>query len=48
MLEPGDIINTGTPEGVAFSGRSPYLAAGDVVETEIGGLGRQSQEVRAG
>jgi 2-keto-4-pentenoate hydratase/2-oxohepta-3-ene-1,7-dioic acid hydratase in catechol pathway len=42
-LDPGDIVNTGTPEGVALSGRFPYLAAGDVVECEIQGLGRQKQ-----
>ncbi|ASO19559.1 2-keto-4-pentenoate hydratase/2-oxohepta-3-ene-1,7-dioic acid hydratase in catechol pathway [Actinoalloteichus hoggarensis] len=42
-LEPGDVVNTGTPEGVALSGRFPYLAAGDVVELEIDGLGRQRQ-----
>ncbi|MDQ1546907.1 MAG: 2,4-didehydro-3-deoxy-L-rhamnonate hydrolase [Actinomycetota bacterium] len=43
VLEPGDLICTGTPEGVALSGRFPYLRAGDVVEIEIDGLGRQSQ-----
>ncbi|MGH3097953.1 MAG: fumarylacetoacetate hydrolase family protein [Streptosporangiales bacterium] len=48
VLEPGDVINTGTPEGVALSGRFPYLAAGDVVECEIDGLGRQRQQVAAG
>ena len=42
-LEPGDLILTGTPEGVALSGRFPYLAPGDVVELEIDGLGRQRQ-----
>lgn len=42
-LEPGDVVLTGTPEGVALSGRFPYLAAGDVVELEIEGLGRQRQ-----
>lgn len=42
-LEPGDVILTGTPEGVALSGRFPYLKAGDVVEIEIDGLGRQRQ-----
>ena len=42
-LEPGDLILTGTPEGVALSGRFPYLAVGDVVELEIEGLGRQRQ-----
>jgi 2-keto-4-pentenoate hydratase/2-oxohepta-3-ene-1,7-dioic acid hydratase in catechol pathway len=44
-LEPGDLILTGTPEGVALSGRFPYLAPGDVVETEIDGLGRQRQRM---
>jgi 2-keto-4-pentenoate hydratase/2-oxohepta-3-ene-1,7-dioic acid hydratase in catechol pathway len=43
-LEPGDLILTGTPQGVALSGRFPYLKAGDVVEVEIDGLGRQKQE----
>jgi 2-keto-4-pentenoate hydratase/2-oxohepta-3-ene-1,7-dioic acid hydratase in catechol pathway len=41
VLDPGDLINTGTPPGVALSGRFPYLAAGDVVEMEVDGLGRQ-------
>ncbi len=40
-LDAGDVILTGTPEGVALSGRFPYLTAGDVVEVEVGGLGRQ-------
>jgi 2,4-didehydro-3-deoxy-L-rhamnonate hydrolase len=43
-LEPGDLLMTGTPEGVALSGRFPYLKAGDVVELEIDGLGRQRQQ----
>jgi len=47
VLEPGDIVNTGTPEGVALSGRFPYLANGDVMETEIEGIGRQHQQVCA-
>jgi 2,4-diketo-3-deoxy-L-fuconate hydrolase len=42
VLEPGDLICTGTPEGVALSGRFPYLTAGDVLDIEIEGLGRQS------
>jgi 2-keto-4-pentenoate hydratase/2-oxohepta-3-ene-1,7-dioic acid hydratase in catechol pathway len=45
VLEPGDLINTGTPEGVALSRRFPYLAEGDVMEMEIDGLGRQRQKV---
>lgn len=44
QLEPGDIISTGTPEGVALSGKFPYLVPGDVSEVEIEGLGRQRQE----
>lgn len=49
LLEPGDVILTGTPEGVALSGRFPYIRPGDVVELEIEGLGRQRQEYfRAG
>ncbi|GAA3084624.1 2-keto-4-pentenoate hydratase/2-oxohepta-3-ene-1,7-dioic acid hydratase in catechol pathway [Kribbella aluminosa] len=44
VLDPGDLIMTGTPEGVALSGRFPYLQPGDVVEVEIDGLGRQRQE----
>lgn len=45
VLEPGDIVNTGTPEGVALSGRFPFLKAGDVMELAITGLGRQRQEL---
>lgn len=45
VLEPGDVINTGTPQGVALSGRFPYLRAGDVVELSIDGIGRQRQEL---
>jgi 2-keto-4-pentenoate hydratase/2-oxohepta-3-ene-1,7-dioic acid hydratase in catechol pathway len=41
VLEPGDLINTGTPEGVALSGRFEYLREGDVVEVEVVGMGRQ-------
>ncbi|HEY9352906.1 MAG TPA: fumarylacetoacetate hydrolase family protein, partial [Nocardioides sp.] len=44
VLDPGDLIMTGTPEGVALSGRFPYIQPGDVVEIEIDGLGRQRQE----
>ncbi len=46
VLEPGDLINTGTPAGVAMGmPGQPYLRAGDVVELEIEGLGRQRQTV---
>ena len=43
QLDPGDLILTGTPEGVALSGRFPYLVAGDRCEIEVEGLGRQMQ-----
>jgi 2-keto-4-pentenoate hydratase/2-oxohepta-3-ene-1,7-dioic acid hydratase in catechol pathway len=44
-LEPGDVVLTGTPEGVALSGRFPYLVPGDVVRIEIDRLGRQIQRM---
>jgi 2-keto-4-pentenoate hydratase/2-oxohepta-3-ene-1,7-dioic acid hydratase in catechol pathway len=44
VLEPGDLVLTGTPEGVALSGRFPYLSAGDVCEVEIDGLGHARQQ----
>ncbi|MET9396536.1 fumarylacetoacetate hydrolase family protein [Kitasatospora sp. NPDC002965] len=44
VLEPGDVLVTGTPAGVTL-GRpgTPFLAPGDIVEIEIDGLGRQRQ-----
>jgi 2-keto-4-pentenoate hydratase/2-oxohepta-3-ene-1,7-dioic acid hydratase in catechol pathway len=48
MLEPGDIITTGTPPGVGL-GQKPepwYLKDGDVVRLGIAGLGEQRQEFR--
>lgn len=46
VLRAGDVINTGTPAGVALgSDAIPYLRAGDVVELEITGLGRQRQKI---
>jgi 2-keto-4-pentenoate hydratase/2-oxohepta-3-ene-1,7-dioic acid hydratase in catechol pathway len=45
-LEPGDIIATGTPSGVGFARKPPeFLKAGDVVETEIDGIGILRNEV---
>jgi 2-keto-4-pentenoate hydratase/2-oxohepta-3-ene-1,7-dioic acid hydratase in catechol pathway len=49
VLEPGDVIATGTPPGVAF-GMKPtpgWLKAGDVVTLGISGLGEQKQNVVA-
>ncbi|QEO10434.1 fumarylacetoacetate hydrolase family protein [Protaetiibacter larvae] len=44
VLRPGDIINTGTPAGVALGMPDhPYLRAGDVVELSIEGLGSARQ-----
>ena len=44
VLQPGDVINTGTPAGVAMGlPGQPYLRPGDVMELEIDGLGRQRQ-----
>jgi 2-keto-4-pentenoate hydratase/2-oxohepta-3-ene-1,7-dioic acid hydratase in catechol pathway len=47
VLYPGDLINTGTPAGVAL-GRPdhPYLRAGDVVELSIERLGSSRQQVK--
>lgn len=42
-LEQGDLILTGTPQGVALSGKFPYLRDGDIVEIEVEGLGKQTQ-----
>ncbi|MGW4908031.1 fumarylacetoacetate hydrolase family protein [Streptomyces sp. NPDC004270] len=48
VLYPGDVINTGTPAGVALGAPEPkpFLRGGDVVELEIAGLGRQRQEFK--
>lgn len=39
-LEPGDIISTGTPEGVGYARNPPeFLKPGDLLETEVEGIG---------
>ena len=44
VLDPGDIINTGTPAGVALGMADPqYLRPGDVMELGIERLGSQRQ-----
>jgi 2-keto-4-pentenoate hydratase/2-oxohepta-3-ene-1,7-dioic acid hydratase in catechol pathway len=45
-LEPGDIIATGTPDGVG-QGRTPplWMKGGDCVEVEISGIGTLSVNV---
>lgn len=46
VLEAGDLINTGTPPGVAMGMAVPgYLHAGDVMTLGITGLGEQRQEL---
>jgi 2-keto-4-pentenoate hydratase/2-oxohepta-3-ene-1,7-dioic acid hydratase in catechol pathway len=49
VMEPGDIIVTGTPPGVAL-GMKPapkFLNAGDIVKLGIAGLGEQTQKIVA-
>jgi 2-keto-4-pentenoate hydratase/2-oxohepta-3-ene-1,7-dioic acid hydratase in catechol pathway len=46
VLEPGDIINTGTPAGVSVGHPDvPFLTSGDVVELTAKGLGSQRSSV---
>ena len=48
MLEPGDVIITGTPPGVGMAKKPPrFLRSGDVVTLGITGLGEQRQEIVA-
>ncbi len=49
-LEPGDMITTGTPSGVALARPDPenyYLKEGDIVQAEISGIGALRNPVRA-
>jgi 2-keto-4-pentenoate hydratase/2-oxohepta-3-ene-1,7-dioic acid hydratase in catechol pathway len=46
ILEPGDVIITGTPPGVGLGMKPPqFLKAGDVVHLKMDGLGEQTQKV---
>jgi 2,4-diketo-3-deoxy-L-fuconate hydrolase len=48
VLEPGDLINTGTPPGVGMGQKPPvWLQPGDVMELGVDGLGSQRQNVLA-
>jgi 2,4-didehydro-3-deoxy-L-rhamnonate hydrolase len=48
ILEPGDVITTGTPPGVGMGMKPPrFLKAGDTVSLSIEGLGQQAQRVVA-
>ena len=49
-LEPGDVISTGTPAGVALGRAEPerfYLRAGDIVSARIEGIGELTNPVQA-
>ncbi len=46
-LEPGDIIATGTPDGVGFARTPPeFFADGDVAEVEIESVGTLRNTIR--
>jgi len=48
LLEPGDLITTGTPPGVGMGMNPPrFLRCGDRVRLGIDGLGHQEQRVVA-
>ena len=48
ILEPGDVITTGTPAGVGLGKKPPvFLKAGDTMSVGVEGLGRQAQRVVA-
>jgi 2,4-diketo-3-deoxy-L-fuconate hydrolase len=46
VLEPGDVVTTGTPPGVGLGMKPPvFLKAGDVMHLHIDGLGEQQQKI---
>jgi 2-keto-4-pentenoate hydratase/2-oxohepta-3-ene-1,7-dioic acid hydratase in catechol pathway len=46
VLEPGDVVTTGTPPGVALGMKPPkWLVPGDVMTLKIAGLGEQKSKV---
>jgi 2-keto-4-pentenoate hydratase/2-oxohepta-3-ene-1,7-dioic acid hydratase in catechol pathway len=48
ILEPGDVLATGTPSGVGVAKTPPrLLEVGDVVRVEIDGLGHLENRVIA-
>jgi len=48
ILNPGDVITTGTPPGVGMGMKPPrFLKAGDIMRLGIEGLGEQKQVVSA-
>ena len=48
LLQPGDIITTGTPPGVGLGMKPPrFLKPGDVMRLGVEGLGVQEQRVES-
>jgi 2-keto-4-pentenoate hydratase/2-oxohepta-3-ene-1,7-dioic acid hydratase in catechol pathway len=46
VLQPGDVITTGTPQGVGLGMKPPrFLQSGDTMKLGIDGLGVQRQEI---
>ena len=45
-LQPGDVISTGTPSGVAYFSGKPFIKAGDRIRTEIEGIGHLENVAR--
>ena len=46
LLQPGDLIFTGTPSGVALEGGKTWLKKGDVVDVELEGIGRLTNRMK--
>jgi 2-keto-4-pentenoate hydratase/2-oxohepta-3-ene-1,7-dioic acid hydratase in catechol pathway len=46
-LEPGDVFSTGTPEGIGMMTGARWLQVGDVIESEVEGLGAQRNRMVA-
>ncbi len=47
-LQPGDVIATGTPPGIGYARKPPeFLKPGDVMETEIVGIGTLRNEIKS-
>jgi 2-keto-4-pentenoate hydratase/2-oxohepta-3-ene-1,7-dioic acid hydratase in catechol pathway len=45
-LEAGDILATGTPDGVGFARTPPeFLQVGDIMETEVEGIGTMRNRI---
>lgn len=47
-LMPGDVISTGTPQGVAVFTGEPFLKDGDLVEASVSGIGTLHNPVKKG